>query len=79
MRRPHGQQLNNSNLRGGASRRQREDPNSKHKTMGLAVRNKFDSIAQAYNSNGQNKDDYAAASNSQQNFAGLTSMIVAAG
>ena len=51
MRRPG--QMNNSNMRGGNSRRQREDPNSnKHRTMGAAVRNKFDSIAQAYNSVG---------------------------
>ena len=34
--------------------------------MGVAVRNKFDSIAHVYNSGGaQTRDDYAAASNSQ--------------
>ena len=50
-RRP-GQGAGNSNLRGGG---RRQNGNQEHniaagKTMGTVVRNKFDSIAQAYHS-----------------------------
>ena len=71
-RRPNGQQLGGGPTLRGGRRGVREE--QKMQTMAAMVRNKFDPIAQAYNSatNAAGRDDYIASS--QRSIGGLGSL-----